>query len=69
MQAVALFRLVCDQWIMGPGGPVALNMQVPIALMERMKLEESEYFELLEDLKVMAAVGLRLIAESRPKKD
>ena len=67
-KVVDVFQLVCDQWIMGAAGPVALNLQVPIAVMERMKLDDDEYFQMLTDIKLMAGVGLRVILESRPKK-
>lgn len=62
-EAVALFRRVCNQWIMGPGGPVALNLSVPIAMLDRIELSYDELAQRLDDLQVMAGVALEIIRE------
>lgn len=46
-------------------GPVSLDMNVAIGYMQRMELDDDEFFGLIDDLGVMESVALECIREQQ----
>ena len=53
-----LWRIVGDQWRMGPCGPVSLDLAPVFHELDRMGLDKDAYEGLLMDVKVVAGVAL-----------
>ncbi len=63
--ALRLYMRCNDQWRCGMGGPYALDMTVPLALMARMGLSDDDFDELYDDITTMARTALEVMAENR----
>lgn len=60
--AVRLFSKISSQWLMGPGGPVALNYLVLYHHLDRMKLSDEDHDNLHDDIQVLETAALKEIA-------
>lgn len=49
-----LYRRVCDQWIVGPGGLVGLNLAAVYPLLDRSFEEPADWLRALDDIRAMA---------------
>lgn len=56
-----LWKTVGDQWIMGQGGPVALNLMPVFHELDRAGLDKEAYEHLLTGIKTMAGVAMEEI--------
>jgi hypothetical protein len=61
-RAVRLFSKINNQWIMGPGGPIALNYLVLYHHMDRMNLNDEDHDDLHDDIQVLESAALKEIA-------
>lgn len=64
-QAFLLFEKVRNQWRCGMGGPYALDHNVVLLHMARMRLSDDEHDTLFDDLRVMEAAGLAAMNEHK----
>lgn len=63
--ACDVWYLVGDQWNMGSGGPVSINLMTVQHQLDRMGLEKEDYDDLLHDIRFMADAALGEISASR----
>ena len=61
-RAVRLFSKINNQWLMGPGGPIALNYLVLYHHLDRMNLSNEEHDDLHDDIQVLEGAALKEIA-------
>lgn len=61
LQAWRLWSLVGDQFRMGSGGPVALDLVPVFHELDRMDLQREDYDSLLQDMKAMAGAAIQEI--------
>lgn len=67
-RAVDLFQRVSNQWRMGMNGPVSLDMNVIIALAQRMGLNDEEFIEIIDDVQIMETTALATMRENANEK-
>lgn len=65
LQAFRLFDRVRGQWRSNMNGYYALDHNVVLAHMARMRLEDEEHDALFEDIRVMEAAGLAAMSEHK----
>ena len=58
LPAYDLWVEVGDQWLMGPGGPVAINLMPVFHELDRMGLDKEAYDDMVLSIKTMARVAL-----------
>lgn len=58
LAAYDLWIEVGDQWLMGPGGPVAINLMPVFHELDRMGLDKEAYDDMVLAIKTMARVAL-----------
>jgi hypothetical protein len=63
LQAFRLFDLVRNQWRTSMGGHYALDHNVVLTHMARMRLTDEEFDVLFEDIRAMEAAGLAAMRE------
>ena len=60
------YRRICDQWIVGPGGIVGLNLGAVYPLLDRSGLTGDDWMRTLDDIRAMAdAVAEQLMSNSK----
>lgn len=60
-KSIALFSTISTQWRVGMGGPTGLDYNVLFARMDRMKLDESSYENLFDDIRVIESEALSIL--------
>lgn len=64
-QAFLLFEKVSTQWRHDMNGPYALDHNVVLTHMARMRLDDDEHDELFDDIRVMELAGLAAMREHK----
>ncbi len=65
MRAVNLFIAISTQWRVGMGGATGLDNNVLFAKMERMRLSDSEWVTIEDEIRILEDEALTVMRESR----
>lgn len=64
LAAYQLFDRVATQWRAGMNGPIGLDYGAAYPVMERMRLSDAEWLDMLDDLRVMEQAAMATISEN-----
>jgi len=60
-KAISLFSSVSTQWRIGMGGPTGLDYNVLFHLLDRMRLTDTEYDQLFDDVRIIESEALTIL--------
>lgn len=60
-KAINLFTTISTQWRTGMSGPTGLDYNVVFTRLERMRLNDADYEQIFEDLRVIEAEALTIL--------